>query len=51
MVVEEKYALANALPHAEVHRIDRCGHLPQIEQVRWFNEVVSGLLADVDSSS
>lgn len=35
---------AQGLPHAQVHLFDHCGHLPQLEYVDAFNELVRAFL-------
>ena len=34
------HVAAQGLPHARLHLFDRCGHLPQLEYVDAFNELV-----------
>lgn len=36
--------LLNALPHAEAHLLDECGHVPQIEQLEQVTNIVSDFL-------
>lgn len=36
--------LLNALPHAEAHLLDECGHVPQIEQLEQVTNIVRNFL-------
>lgn len=36
--------LLNAIPHAEAHLLDECGHVPQIEQLTQVTNIVQGFL-------
>jgi pimeloyl-ACP methyl ester carboxylesterase len=39
-----------AVPHARLVTIERCGHLPVLEQPRRFNEALAGFLRQVDAA-
>ena len=32
------------MPHAKIHILDHCGHMPQLEQSEEFNRIIEGLL-------
>jgi len=38
------HVAAQGLPHARLHLFDRCGHLPQLEYVDTFNQLVRAFL-------
>jgi pimeloyl-ACP methyl ester carboxylesterase len=40
----EAEAMAKAIPHNDLHLIDKAGHLPNLEQPEEFNSIVSKFL-------
>jgi pimeloyl-ACP methyl ester carboxylesterase len=49
--VEHADAFEAAVPHAQVHVLERCGHYPQIERPSRVTELLEELLGDYESSS
>jgi 4,5:9,10-diseco-3-hydroxy-5,9,17-trioxoandrosta-1(10),2-diene-4-oate hydrolase len=43
------HVATHGLPHARLHLFDRCGHLPQLEYVDTFNELVRAFLLEKTS--
>lgn len=41
----EAEAMAKAIPHSDLHLIDKAGHLPNLEQPEEFNRIVAKFLA------
>lgn len=44
--LQRSAALLHRLPHARLHVLERCGHLPMLEQPAAFNRVLSEFLRD-----